>query len=229
MPMEMQHYRKNASQMIHVDLPDPQFQRSMDAQRSHLMMGLISEKRDRAIPVFFRAWQRPGAYITSALTRAGDPNVGWVLSRFLATHDFAGGADRKPTHRVWRSGPHGVGGIHRGSPSAINGSGRTYPENLTDRGHAARARTSHGAICRTVPYDLLHGQQPRMALLAKPAREGVIVGRIGKSLAVAYVNAVSYRGLLAGAEFANDSANIAKQPHGKTRPESCWRPGNAET
>ena len=216
-PMEMQHYRKNASQMIHVDLPDPQFQRSMDAQRSHLMMGLISgETRPGDPAVFFRAWQRPGAYITSALTRAGDPNVGWVLSRFLATHDFAGGAGPEadaPGLAIWALTESAAYiADHRHDqwlwPHILR-----KTRLIEDMLHA-RAPVMAPFVVPS-PYDLLHGQQPRMALLAKPAREGVIVGRIGNHWPSLYVNAVSYRGLLAGAEFA--------ERLGKHRQAAAWK------
>ena len=53
-----------------------------------------------------------------------------------------------------------------------------------------------------------------MEVLAKPAREGVIVGRIGNQWPSLYVNAVSYRGLLAAAEFA--------ERLGKHRQAAAW-------
>ena len=112
--------------------------------------------------MFFRAWQRPRVYIIGS-HRAGDPNVGWVLSRFPATHDFAGGPDRKPTpgHDL---GPHGSRRHTSRITVAINGSGAHTPEArlIEDMLHA-RVQPVMAPLCRTVPYDLLHGQQPRMA------------------------------------------------------------------
>ena len=60
------------------------------------------------------------------------------------------------------------------------------------------------------PYDFKHGQQTRTAVLAQPARDGLIVGRVGDEWPSLYVNAVSYRGLLAAAEFAE---RLGKRQH----------------
>ncbi len=215
-PIEMQRYYRPVPEAVHVDLPEPQFQKSMDAQRSHLMMGLISgETRPGDPTVFVRAWQRQGAYITAALSRAGDPHVGWVLSRFLATHDFAGGAGPEadaPGLAIW----------------ALTESAAYLADSRHDQWlwpHILRKAKliedmlhARGPIVTPFvvpsPYDLLHGQQVRMNVLAKPAREGVIVGRIGHQWPSLYVNAVSYRGLVAAAEFADRL--------GKHRQAAAW-------
>ena len=65
------------------------------------------------------------------------------------------------------------------------------------------------------PYDLQHGQQIKRSVLAKPSRDGLIVGRVGDEWPSLYVNAVSYRGLLAAAEFA--------ERLGKHRYATGWR------
>ena len=215
-PIEMQRYYRAGSPAVHVDLPDPHFQRSMDAQRAHLMMGLISgETRPGDPTMFFRAWQRQGAYITAALTRAGDPHVGWVLSRFLATHDFAGGTGPEadaPGLALWaltESAAYIADARHDQWlwPHILR-----KARLIEDMLHA-RAPIVTPFIVPS-PYDLLHGQQVRMEVLAKPAREGLIVGRIGTRWPSLYVNAVSYRGLLAAAEFA--------ERLGKHRQAAAW-------
>ena len=60
------------------------------------------------------------------------------------------------------------------------------------------------------PHDIKHGRQTRTAVLAQPARDGLIVGRVGNEWPLLYVNAVSYRGLLAAAEFAD---RLGKRQH----------------
>src|SRR5207344_3418531 len=91
-PVDMPRYYKAAPKRVRVLLPDPRMQASMDAQIAHLMMSLVDDETRPGDPTFFyRAWHRPGAYITTALARAGDPRVGRVLSLFLASHDFGGG------------------------------------------------------------------------------------------------------------------------------------------
>jgi hypothetical protein len=88
----MQRWYRNAPEQIHLDFPDKRFETSMAAQTTHLMMSLIGRETRPGDPTFFyRAWQRQGAYIATALARAGDPHVSRVLAQYLATHDFAGG------------------------------------------------------------------------------------------------------------------------------------------
>ena len=65
------------------------------------------------------------------------------------------------------------------------------------------------------PYDIQHGQSTKISALAQPARDGLIVGRVGNEWPSFYVNAVSYRGLVAAAEFA---AQL-----GKRRDAARWR------
>jgi hypothetical protein len=65
------------------------------------------------------------------------------------------------------------------------------------------------------PHDFNHGRQTRTALLAQPARDGLIVGRVGEDWPLLYVNAVSYRGLLAAADFA--------ERLGKRQQAARWR------
>lgn len=91
-PVEMERSYRDAPRRARLVLPDPRMQASMNAQITHLMMSLVDDETRPGDPaLFYRAWHRQGAYITAALAR-GDPKVGRVLSRFLATHDFAGGS-----------------------------------------------------------------------------------------------------------------------------------------
>ena len=104
-PIQMQRWYRNSPEQVRLDLPDPRFQASMNAQINHLMMSLIGRETRPGDPIlFYRAWQRQGSYITAALARAGDPHVSRVLSQYLATHDFGGGRGRKPMRRAWPSG-----------------------------------------------------------------------------------------------------------------------------
>ena len=60
------------------------------------------------------------------------------------------------------------------------------------------------------PENLNHARQARAAWLAQPARDGVIVGRVGQEWPLVYVNAISHRGLLAAADFAD---RLGKRQH----------------
>ncbi len=216
-PIQMQRWYRNAPEQIHLDLPDKRFEASLAAQTTHLMMSLIGRETRPGDPIFFyRAWQRQGAYIATALARAGDPRVSRVLAQYLATHDFAGG-----------NGP------EADAPGLTIWALTTSADYIADHEHdqwlwphvlrkaqrieamlTARAPIEESFAVPS-PYDLQHGQQIRRSVLAKPSRDGLIVGRVGDEWPSLYVNAVSYRGLLAAAEFA--------ERLGKHRNATGWR------
>lgn len=216
-PIQMQRWYRNSPEKVRLDLPDQRFQASMNAQIDHLMMSLIGRETRPGDPIlFYRAWQRQGSYITAALARAGDPHVSRVLSQYLATHDFGGGAGPEadaPGLAIW----------------ALTASAAYIADHDHDQWlwpHILRKgqRIEDMLTTRTLieesfvvpsPYDIQHGQSTRISVLAQPARDGLIVGRVGNEWPSFYVNAVSYRGLVAAAEFA---AQL-----GKRRDAARWR------
>jgi hypothetical protein len=216
-PIQMQRWYRNPPERAKATLPDARFQASMDAQVNHLRMGLIGgETRPGDPALFLRAWQRQAAYITAALARAGDPNVSWVLSKFLSTHDFAGGAGSEadaPGLTIWAL-------TESASYIANPDHDRwLWPHIVRKTQLIETMLTAEHSIEQPFvvpsPYDLQHGQQVKISLLAQPAREGLIVGRVGNDWPSLYVNAVSYRGLIAAAEFASRL--------GRKRDATRWR------
>ena len=197
----------------HVDLPDPRFSASMQAQRAHLMMSLVGNETRPGDPTYFhRAWNRQGSYIMAALARAGDPHVSWVLSQFIATHDFVGGygaeAD-EPGLAIWsltEASKYIADPIH---------DAWLWPHIRRKAGQIEGMLTAHEPIVESffipTPGDNdKHGQQTRRSLIATPSRDGLIVGRVGNEWPVLYVNAVSYRALIAAAEVAE---RLGKRSH----------------
>ena len=88
-PVEIEGYYKQAPKRARLALPDPRLQASMNAQITHLMMSLVDDETRPGDPaVFYRAWHRQGAYITGGTRPRGEPRVSRVLSQFLAMHDF---------------------------------------------------------------------------------------------------------------------------------------------
>ncbi len=216
-PIQMQRWYRNSPERVRLDLPDQRFQASMNAQIDHLMMSLIGRETRPGDPTFFyRAWQRQGTYITAALARAGDPHVSRVLSQYLATHDFGGGAGPEadaPGLAIWAL-----------TASAAYIADHDHDQWLWPHILRKAQRIEDMLTTRTPvkesfvvpsPYDIQHGQSTRISILAQPARDGLIVGRVGNEWPSLYVNAVSYRGLVAAAEFA---ARL-----GKRRDAARWR------
>lgn len=211
-PVEMERAYRDAPRRARLALPDPRVQASMNGQISHLMMSLVDDETRPGDPaLFYRAWHRQGAYITAALARAGDPKVGRVLSQFLATHDFAGGSGPEadaPGLTIWaltESAGYIADKVH---------DEWLWPHLLRKVGRIEQMMTTRVPIVEPytvpAPHDFQHLRQTRTGLLAQPARDGVIVGRVGDDWPARYVNAVSYRGLLAAAGFAE---RLGKRHH----------------
>ncbi len=211
-PLEMKGYFPTAPARARMTLPDPRFQISMDAQITHLMMSLVDNETRPGDPVLFhRAWHRPGAYIMTALARAGDPHVSRVLSTFLATHDFGGGSGPEadaPGLAIWaltESAAYIADPVHDDWlwPNILR------KTELIERMLTARAPVLE-PFSNPSPQNFNHGRQTRIALLAEPTRDGLIVGRVGQEWPLLYVNAISYGGLLAAADFAD---RLGKRRH----------------
>ncbi len=203
-PVEMERSYRDTPRRARLALPDPRIQASMNAQITHLMMSLVDDETRPGDPaLFYRSWHRQGAYITAALARAGDPTVGRVLSQFLATHDFGGGSGPEadaPGLAIWaltESAGYIADKVH---------DAWLWPHLLRKVGRIEQMMTSRSPIMEPytvpAPHDFQHLRQTRSAVLARPARDGVIVGRVGEDWPLRYVNAVGYRGLLAAADFA---------------------------
>lgn len=216
-PVEIEGYYKQAPKLARLALPDPRVQASMYAQITHLMMGLVDDETRPGDPaVFYRAWHRQGAYIVAALARAGEPRVSRVLSQFLAMHDFAGGSGPEadaPGLAIWaltESAGYIADKVH---------DEWLWPHILRKARRIEDMLTTKAPLVESfripAPHDFKHLRQTRTALLAQPAREGLIVGRVGDEWPSQYVNAVSYRGLVAAAEFAEQL--------GKRQQATRWR------
>ena len=175
-------------------LPDPRFQVSMDAQITHLMMSLVDDETRPGDPVlFYRAWHRPGSYITAALARAGDPHVSRVLSTFLAAHDFGGGSGPEadaPGLAIWALTESAT---YIADPAHDDW---LWPHILRKAEWIERMLTARAPVLEpfsnSSPQNFNHGRQTRIALLAEPTRDGLIVGQVGQEWPLLYVNAISY-------------------------------------
>jgi hypothetical protein len=195
----------NVAQMrspIDLNLPDPQFTTSLNAQVAHLLMGLVGRETRPGEPTNYPlSWQRDGAYTIVALARAGQVQVAKELSTYFAEHDFFGGfgseADapglsiwaletvaeqlNQPDYDQWLW-PH----VQRKAEFILKMMATDQPIHQPKTGPV-------------VPH---MEKDPNLTLVAEPARDGLIIGRMDNQRPLLFVNAVSYRGLLDAASLA---------------------------
>ena len=193
----------NTQATFKLDLPEKQFAASLNAQVAHLMMSLVDQQTRPGDPMNYPfSWQRDGAYTVVALARAGHLEVAKDLSTYFAKKDFFGGfgpeADapglsiwalnevamqlNQPEYDQW-VWPH----IYRKAEFIL--------EML------ATDRVVHQPV--TAPIVPKMKDDPELTLVADPARDGLIIGRMDRHRPLLFVNAVSYRGLLDAASLAD--------------------------
>ena len=211
---------------VELELPDPRFAASMNAQVAHLMMGLVGQEARAADPTEYPiAWTRPEAYVVAALARAGRLGEAKELSTHLAENDFLGGfgpeADaiglaiwslqevalrvNQQTYDDWLW-PH----IQRKANLILQMLSNTQPLSMTPVG----------------PVIPTHRFETNLSLIAEPPQNGLIVGKSEAVLRPLFVTAVSYRGLLDAsllAERVNQSAEAERFRAGATQLKRAWQ------
>ncbi len=189
--------------VLELDLPDKQFAASLDAQVAHLMMGLVGQQTRPGEPTNYPLpWQRDGAYQVVALARAGQLEVAKELSTYFAENDFFGGFGSEadaPGLSIWAL-----------SEVAMQLNQPEYDQSLWP--HVRRKAefilkmlATDQPIRQPVNGPIVPSQKndPDITLVAEPARNGLIVGRMDNQRPLLFVNAVSYRGLLDAATLAD--------------------------
>jgi hypothetical protein len=229
-----------AKPALKLDLPDPQFAASLNAQVAHIMMGTVEEQTRPGEPTNYPlTWQRHAAYQIVALARAGELDAAKQLSTYLAEKDFFGAFGSEadaPGLGIWAL-----------SEVATRLNQPDYDQWLW--AHIRRkAEFILKMISATEPiYQAPNGavlqqtiRDPDLALVAEPSHNGLIVGRMDSQRPLLYVNAISYRGLLDAALLADrvqqpadakrwrDAAVQLQQAWGKTfkfqtKPRKCGK------
>ena len=187
-----------------LDLPDQRFAASLDAQAVHLLMSLVNNETRPGDPVNYPlTWQRDAAYIIVALARAGLTEQARELSYFLAENDFFGGFGSEadaPGLALWALYE---AALYLNDPEFEQ---QMWPHIQRKAGLIEQLLTTeqpyyHDFVGPVVPQ--LAGDQTA-ELVADPARDGLIIGRMDHQRPLLYVNAVTFRGL-------QDAANIAER------------------
>lgn len=185
-----------------LDLPDPRFVASLQAQITHLRMGLVETETRPGEPVNYPlAWLRDGAYTVTALAQAGDLETAKALARRFAERDFFGGfgpeADA-PGLSLWAVEEAAVRARDPQFDALL------WPHVWRKANYILRMASTSQPIREVVSGPIVpkHLQDPSLNLVCEPARDGLIIGRMDWHRPLLFINAVSYRGLLSAAAMA---------------------------
>lgn len=210
---------------LKINLPDPRFSNGLNAQIAHLMMGLVGNETRPGEPTDYPlAWQRDGAYVVVALARAGKLETARKLSKDFAEHDFFGGFGAEadaPGLAIWALGTVAKQ-LHREDYDRWLWPHINRKAGLIEKMLAADSRIEQPFSGPVVPY-LNNNLENK--LVAEPARDGLIIGRMDHHRPILFVNAVSYQGLMEAAEIASrfnhlDEANRWTAAAGKLK--AAW-------
>jgi hypothetical protein len=220
------------------DLPDPRFMACIEAQILHLRMGMVEGETRPGDPMNYPLeWPRDGSYIISSLASAGLMEEARDLSVSLAHHDFFGGFGSEadaPGLALW--GLEEVAGrardpefdrllwphVRRKAKLIEAMLSNTKPLFMPYKGQLVpdlleKLKSGH-SICR--------GYGPLWPMMvAEPARDGLISGKMDNHFPVLFVNAVNYRGLLSAAAMADRlgrHADAARWRAHALRTEKAW-------
>jgi len=210
---------------LKLNLPDARFADSLQAQVANLTMGLVGVQTRPGDPMNYPlAWQRDGAYEIAALAAAGQLDTAKKLSGYLAANDFFGGfgpeADA-PGLALW-SLEQVAERLHDPACDAS-----LWPDIQRKADFIVAMAGAHQPIHVPVTGPVVPGKlfDPKLTLVANPARNGLIQGRMDNEMPVLYVNAVSYRGLLDAAALAdrvNQSADATRWRAAAAQLQRAW-------
>jgi hypothetical protein len=205
---------------LQLNLPDPKFTNSLQAQVAHLMMGLVNNETRPGDPNNYPLnWLRDGAYSLVALARAGQLEVAKQLCRTFAEHDFFGGFGAEadsPGLALW----------------ALDEVAARLREREFDRWLWPHVQRKVQLILEMLsaaeplrkpyfgPIVPAHTNRDDLDLVCDASKDGLIMGRMDWHRPILFVNAVSYRGLLSAAELAGRL--------GKDANAQLWRDRAAE-
>lgn len=195
------------------NLPDQRFSDSLNAQIAHLMMGIVKDETRPGDPTNYPLnWQRDGAYILVALARAGQLYESEVLSKAFAERDFFGGFGAEadaPGLSLWALNQV-ANKLNNFSYDAF-----LWPHIRRKAGLIEYMMTTKVPMYQPFTGEVVpqHIADHEKHLVAEPAKDGLIIGRMDHHRPLLFVNAVSYLGLLEAANFADRFGKYDDQAH----------------
>jgi hypothetical protein len=201
-------------------VPDPDFETSLHAQVAHLLMGTVGDETRSADPLNTATpWQRTGAYEIVALLRAGQIDRARALSELMMRQDYYGGFGAEadaPGLGIWALAE---------VAAALGDSAydhRAWTAIDRKAGEIERLLEARDTIRAKVPNSIVPAYRSRhdIDVVAAPAREGLVVGRMDHQYPLLYVNAVSYLGL-------REAASLAQRVGERHRSEALRRRAGA--
>jgi hypothetical protein len=204
-------------------LPEP-FTNLVRANTRSLLAGIVDgESRPGDHINYPDEWLRDGAYIVTALARCGHRDVAAAMLRRYARQDFFGGFGAEadaPGLALWAL--HEVWGA---DPVALE---RVWPDvqrkaailvGLLQARADARYRFDGPALAA-------YKAHPEINLVANPAKNGLIDGRMDWHRPKFYVNAVSFLGLERAARMASSLGHVAQADGWRSQAEAlrlAWK------
>lgn len=185
----------NIYSSLSIELPDERFEQSLNSQVAHLMMSLVRDECRPGDPNNYPLpWLRDGAYILTALARAGQVDVAKQLALYLAKNDFFGGfgpeADA-PGLSIW-----GIMQVaYEAQDPAFNN--EIWPHIKRKVQFIERMINAREPIRIPITNIIVNEtrQNPDSNLVCEASKDGLIIGRMDWHRPVTYVNSVSYSGL----------------------------------
>lgn len=189
---------------LEVNLPDQRFADSLNAQVAHMSMGIVGNETRPGDPLYYPLdWQRDGAYILVALLKAGQLETAHTLSKKIAEQDFYGGFGAEadaPGLSIWALNT--VANQIK-SPSYDQWIWPHVQRKVAYIEKMLSAKTKIEAPFTGKVFSQF-AEKSDIRLIAEPAKNGLIMGRMDNQRPVLFVNAISYLGL-------NEAANLAER------------------
>lgn len=205
---------------------DPRFTTALMSQITTLQMGLVGRQTRPGDPLSYPLeWLRDGAYVIVALARCGQTALAEQLALAFAEKDYFGGFGAEgdsPGLSLWML---------------------TETSALVHRSEFDRAIWPHVQRKAQIILDLLqatsdvrhefsgpaspqtYARQRELTLVAGPAQDGLIDGRMDWQRPIFFINAVSYSGLVGAARIADsleEPAKAAAWRHAAADLQQAW-------